>query len=109
MTSCRSNLEFLIVQDLFLTETAQKADVVLPVLSFVEKKGTFINIEGRLQKFYPGKQPPEHIISDGDIFEHIAQKLNLHLAMDSGFTEYLTAPELSSATRILFLLLRCRE
>jgi NADH-quinone oxidoreductase subunit G len=42
--------EFVVVQELFLTETAQLADVVLPAASFAEKDGTFVNIEGREQK-----------------------------------------------------------
>ena len=41
---------FVVVQDMFLTETAKLADVVLPSCSFVEKDGTFVNIEGREQK-----------------------------------------------------------
>ncbi len=85
----RSHLQFLVVQDIFLTETAQQADVVLPVLTFVEKSGTFINIEGRLQKLLPGKNIPDNIYSDGDIFARIAQKLNLNLSLDSSFREYL--------------------
>lgn len=44
-----SNLEFLIVQDIFLTETAKLADVVLPACSFAEKQGTFTSTERRVQ------------------------------------------------------------
>jgi NADH-quinone oxidoreductase chain G len=44
------NLEFLVVQDIFLTETARLADVVLPSLSWAEKDGTFTNMERRLQR-----------------------------------------------------------
>jgi len=44
------NLEFLVVQDIFLTETAKLADVVLPSLSWAEKDGTFTNMERRLQR-----------------------------------------------------------
>jgi len=44
------NLEFLLVQDIFLTETAQKADVVLPGVTFAEKDGTFTNTERRVQR-----------------------------------------------------------
>jgi len=43
------NLEFLVVQDIFMSETAQLADVVLPVASFAEKDGTFTNTERRVQ------------------------------------------------------------
>ncbi len=85
----RSHLGFLVVQDLFLNETAQYADIVLPTASFIEKKGSFINIEGRLQKILPGKNCPEDIFTDGKIFEQLSLKLNLHLTLDASFTEFL--------------------
>lgn len=44
------SLDFLVVQDLFLSETAKYADVVLPAASFAEKNGTFTNTERRVQK-----------------------------------------------------------
>ncbi len=44
------NLEFLMVQDIFLTETAQRADVVFPGVTFAEKEGTFTNTERRVQR-----------------------------------------------------------
>jgi len=44
------NLDFLVVQDIFLTETAKLADVVLPALSWAEKDGTFTNMERRIQR-----------------------------------------------------------
>jgi formate dehydrogenase alpha subunit len=43
-------LEFFVVQDIFLNETAAKADVVLPAASFAEKNGTFVNTERRVQR-----------------------------------------------------------
>ncbi|MDX1931544.1 MAG: NADH-quinone oxidoreductase subunit NuoG [Capsulimonadales bacterium] len=45
-----ANAAFVVVQDMFLTETARHADVLLPSSSFIEKDGTFVNIEGREQK-----------------------------------------------------------
>jgi NADH-quinone oxidoreductase subunit G len=44
---------FVVVQELFLTETAQAADVVLPAASWAEREGTFTNGERRVQRFYP--------------------------------------------------------
>jgi NADH-quinone oxidoreductase chain G len=44
-----NNLDFLVVQDLFLTETAEMADVVLPALGWTEKTGTYTNLERRIQ------------------------------------------------------------
>ena len=51
------NLEFLVVQDLFLTSTAQAADVVLPAQSFTEKVGTYTNAERRVQRLQPIRKP----------------------------------------------------
>jgi NADH-quinone oxidoreductase subunit G len=85
----RAKLNFLIVQDLFLTETASQADVVLPTLSFLEKRGSFVNIERRVQKLQPGKIIPNSIYSDGEIFTQLAQKLNVSLSQDSQFTNLL--------------------
>lgn len=85
----RKNLGFLVVQDLFLTETAKDADVVLPTLAFTEKKGTFINIEGRVQHVRPGKALPENVYSDGEIFLRIAQKIGIHLIFEKDFTQAL--------------------
>lgn len=76
-SEARAKLKFLVVQDLFLTETAQQADVVLPVLSFVEKFGSFINIAGRVQQLQPGKKIPENIFGDSQIFTWLAEKLEL--------------------------------
>jgi len=52
-----SRLELLVVQDLFLTETAQLADVVLPAASFAEKDGTFTNTERRVQRVRKAIEP----------------------------------------------------
>lgn len=89
----RSHLKFLVVQDLFLTQTAMQADVVLPAHSFVEKEGSFINIEGRVQKLHPGKRLPENLFSDGEIFNLIAYKLNLSLKNDFKLPEARLALE----------------
>ncbi|MEK7222618.1 MAG: molybdopterin-dependent oxidoreductase, partial [Nitrospirota bacterium] len=50
-------LDLLVVQELFLTETAKLADVVLPACSYAEKTGTFTNSEGFVQKVRPGLEP----------------------------------------------------
>lgn len=51
------NLDFLVVQDIFLTETAQLADVVLPGATFAEKDGTFTNTERRVQRVRKAVDP----------------------------------------------------
>lgn len=90
----KEKLQFLIVQDLFLTETAQQADVVLPTLSFVEKSGHFINIEGRIQKLLPGKELPEGLFSDAEIFIMLADKLHISLQIDEEFLGQLSLARL---------------
>jgi NADH-quinone oxidoreductase subunit G len=82
----RRNLGFLVVQDLFLTETAQDADVVLPALSAFEKKGHIHNLEGRRQDLNPGKEKPEGVRSDGEIFRSLLEKLNISSSIDHEFT-----------------------
>ena len=47
---CLENLDFLVVDDLFMTETAKMADVILPGISYAEKEGTFSNTERRVQR-----------------------------------------------------------
>jgi formate dehydrogenase alpha subunit len=51
-------LEFLVVQDIFMTETARVADVVLPSASFAEKEGTFTNTERKVQRIRKAVEPP---------------------------------------------------
>jgi NADH-quinone oxidoreductase subunit G len=91
----RAKTQFLVVQDLFLTETGRQADVVLPTLSYVEKGGHFLNIEGRLQKLHQGKALPEGVLSDGEIFTLIANRLNILLAIDPLFLQKLNSHQLT--------------
>ena len=72
-----------------MTKTALEADVVLPTLSFVEKGGSFLNIEGRIQKLKPGKSIPKGIYADSYIFVRIAHKLNHTLLIDESFLQKL--------------------
>jgi predicted molibdopterin-dependent oxidoreductase YjgC len=68
-------LELLVVQDLFLTETAKRADVVLPAVSFAEKDGTFTNFEGRVQRFTAGLRPPGAARPDQAILADLAGRV----------------------------------
>lgn len=61
------NLEFLVVQDLFMTETAAYADVILPAVSYAEKEGTFTNTERRVQRVRKAVEPPIGAKADIDI------------------------------------------
>ena len=70
-------LEFLGVHDLFLTETARWADVVLPGSSFAEKRGTFVNTERRIQLAEPALDPPGDARQDLDIIVELTARLGL--------------------------------
>jgi formate dehydrogenase major subunit len=70
-------LEFLAVQDLFLTETARYADVVLPASSFAEKSGTFVNTERRIQLSHQAAEPPGQARRDLDILIELSNRLGL--------------------------------
>lgn len=69
------NLDFLVVQDIFLTETAEFADVILPAASFAEKSGTFTNTERRVQ--YVGKaiEPLHGTMEDWKILVFLMNKM----------------------------------
>ena len=68
-------LEFLVVQDLFLSETARLADVVLPAASFAEKDGTFTNTERRVQRVRKAIEPIGNSQPDWRITCQIAQRM----------------------------------
>jgi len=68
-------LEFLIVQDIFLTETARLADVVLPAVSFAEKDGTFTNTERRIQRVRKAIEPVGNSKPDWWIICQLARKM----------------------------------
>ena len=70
-------LEFLAVQDLFLTETARYADVVLPGASFAEKDGTYVNTERRIQLARKAIDPPGSARSDLDIIIELSNRMGL--------------------------------
>jgi len=66
------NLDFLLVQDIFLSETAQLADIVLPACCFAEKDGTFTNTERRVQRVRKAVDPPGTAMEDWRIICEIA-------------------------------------
>ena len=71
-----SALDFLVVQDIFLTETAQMADVVLPGASFAEKDGTFTNTERRVQRVRQAVEPPGEARPDWQIVLDLARRID---------------------------------
>jgi predicted molibdopterin-dependent oxidoreductase YjgC len=70
-----SQLDFLVVQDIFLTETAKLADVVLPGACFAEKDGTFTNTERKVQRVRKALNPPGEAMEDYRIISAIAKKM----------------------------------
>lgn len=70
-----SRLDFLIVQDLFPTETVRLAHVVFPAASFAEKDGTFTNLEGRVQRIRKAIEPVGQSRPDGDILCALSGRL----------------------------------
>ncbi len=69
------NLEFLVVQDIFLTETAKLAHVVLPAASALEKDGTFTNTDRRVQRVRRVVDPPDDAKPDWEIICDLAKRM----------------------------------
>jgi predicted molibdopterin-dependent oxidoreductase YjgC len=69
------SLDFLVVQDIFLSETAQLADVVLPATSFAEKDGTFTNTERKVQRVRRAVPAPGAARADWEIVADLARRL----------------------------------
>ena len=76
-------VDFLIVQDIFLSETAQYADVVLPSVCFAEKDGTFTNTERRVQRVRAAVTPPGQARSDWETICDVSTKLGYPMSYDS--------------------------
>ena len=72
-----SELEFLVVQDIFLIETAEFADVILPSSSYLEKDGTYTNTDRRVQLGRKVFDPPGDARVDWEIVQEIAQRIGL--------------------------------
>jgi assimilatory nitrate reductase catalytic subunit len=79
-------LDLLVVADMFLSETAARADVVLPVAQWAEEDGTMTNLEGRVIRRRRAKPPPEGVLTDADILARLAHRLGCT-------ARFATAPE----------------
>jgi assimilatory nitrate reductase catalytic subunit len=69
------SVSFLVVADMFLSETAELADVVLPVTQWAEEEGTMTNLEGRVILRQRAKEPPKEVWSDLQILKAVADRL----------------------------------
>jgi formate dehydrogenase alpha subunit len=83
ITEMLTCLDFLVVQDMFLTETARLADVVLPAASFAEKEGTFTNFEGRVNRVHKAIEPVGESLPDWEIVLRLAEKMGHPLPFSS--------------------------
>jgi formate dehydrogenase alpha subunit len=77
------DVEFLVVQDIFLTETSEYADVVLPSVCFAEKDGTFTNTERRVQRVRKAVAAPGEARNDWEIVCRLATMMGYPMAYDS--------------------------
>lgn len=68
-------LDFLVVQDIFMSDTAELADVVLPAVSFAEKDGTFTNTERRVQKLQEVIPPMHSALPDWKIISELSKRM----------------------------------
>ena len=72
-------LSTVVVQDLFLSATAELADVVLPAQSFVEREGTFTSGERRVQRWYPAVRESEGSLADYRIIAELGARMGVEL------------------------------
>ena len=75
-------LEFIVVQDIFLTETAEFADVLLPGACFAEKEGTFTNTERRVQRVRKAVEPPGLALEDWKIISMLSNAMGYGMSYD---------------------------
>jgi predicted molibdopterin-dependent oxidoreductase YjgC len=76
-------LEFLVVQDMFLSETGKRAHVFLPALSLAESDGTFTNCEGRVQQLRRALEAPEGVRWQGEILSDVASYMGKEMPAQS--------------------------
>jgi formate dehydrogenase alpha subunit len=78
-----AGLEFLVVQDIFMTETAQYADVILPAACYAEKDGTFTNTERRVQRARKAVEPPGQARADWEIICDLSARMGYVMEYES--------------------------
>jgi formate dehydrogenase major subunit len=73
------SLDFLVVQEIFMNPTAELADVVFPGTTFLEKSGTFVNSDRRIQRVRPAIEPLAGTRIDGEIIHEVARRMGADL------------------------------
>jgi predicted molibdopterin-dependent oxidoreductase YjgC len=96
------NVEFLIVQDIFPSDVAQLADVILPSTTFTEKDGSFTNSAGWVQRIRKATDPPGEARIDWEIIQQVAKRLagefEYHFAGEIAVEIASTVPGYSETT-----------
>ncbi|MEI6205550.1 MAG: formate dehydrogenase subunit alpha [Desulfuromonadales bacterium] len=87
--SVLQHLELLVVQDIFLTETAALADIVLPAACYAEKEGTFTNTERCVQRLRKAVEPPGEARADWEIICDMAERAGYQGMRYSGPAEIM--------------------
>jgi NADH-quinone oxidoreductase subunit G len=88
---------FLVVQELFMTPTAELAEVVLPAESFAEREGTFTSGERRVQRFYPAVKALGEAKADWRIITSLAASLDIELESSSAAAVFLQIADSNAA------------
>ena len=91
-----SRLDFMVVQDIFFTETAGFADIILPASAFAEKDGTFTNTDRRVQLGRKAVDPPGEAKQDIWIIQELAKRLGLdwqYTSVEDVFNELIQTNE----------------
>ena len=96
-----SNLDFLVVQDIFLTETAEFADVVLPASAYLEKLGTYTNTDRRVQIGRPALEMPGEARLDWQIVCDVASRMGYPMSYESPEEIFSEFASLTDAYRTL--------
>jgi len=86
------NLDFLLYQDIFMNETGEYADIILPAVSFAEKDGTFTNSDRRVQLVRPAIQAPGESRPDWDIIQDLAIRVESKLGREKSVGFSFTHP-----------------
>jgi formate dehydrogenase (NADP+) alpha subunit len=92
-----ADVDFMVVQDIFMTETAEYAEVVLPSYCFAEKEGTFTNTERRVQRVRGAVQPPDGVRDDWEIICELSTAMG-YPALYNGASDIMD--EIASLTPI---------
>jgi formate dehydrogenase alpha subunit len=86
-------MEFVLYQDIFLNETGEYADVILPAGSFAEKHGTFTNSDRRVQLIRPAVPSPGETRADWEIIQDLALRVEERLGRETSAGFHFTQPE----------------